>query len=119
MENKNKPESNETNNYYNYVALFFWLYENTKINNKSLLKPIILKQEFLKAFPIYNINKGNDNKYLLLQIGKCLNLIYGNELKRVKLFNKELKKQELFYNLELLPESKKKHILINGKKWSV
>lgn len=117
MENKSKPESNE-NNYYNYVALFFWLYENTKINNKSLLKPIILKQEFLKAFPIYNINKGNDNKYLLLQIGKCLNLIYGNELKRFKLFNKELKKQELFYNLELLPESKKKHILINGKQWS-
>ena len=59
MENKSKPESNE-NNYYNYVALFFWLYENTKINNKSLLKPIILKQEFLKAFPIYNINKGNE-----------------------------------------------------------
>lgn len=95
MENKSKPESNE-NNYYNYVALFFWLYENTKINNKSLLKPT----------------------NLLLQIGKCLNLIYGNELKRVKLFNKELKKQELFYNLELLPESKKKHILINGKQWS-
>lgn len=117
MENKNKPESNE-NNYYNYVALFFWLYENTKINNKSLLKPVILKQEFLKAFPKCNIRPENENRYINRNIGKCLSLIYGNELKRVKLFNKELKKQELFYNLELLPESKKKHILINGKQWS-
>lgn len=115
MENESKPESNETNNYYNYVALFFWLYENTEINNNELLKPCNLKQEFLKAFPSYNINK--DNKYLSLKIGKCLNLIYGNELKRTRLFNSQLRKTEMFYNLELLPENKKKTILINGNKF--
>ena len=114
MENKNKPESNE-NNYYNYVALFFWLYENTKINNESLLKPVILKQEFLKAFPKYNITPENKNRYININIGKCLNLIYGNELKRTRLFNSQLKKTEMFYNLELLPDNKP--IYINGKRW--
>ena len=112
-----QPESNE-NNYYNYVALFFWLYENTKINNESLLKPVILKQEFLKAFPNYNITPENENKYLNINIGKCLNFIYGNEIQRTKLFNSELRKTEMFYNLELLPETpENKAIYINNKRW--
>ena len=106
----NKPESNE-NHYYNYVALFFWLYENTEINNNELLKPCTIKQEFLKDFPRY------ENYNIVLTVGKCLNLIYGNQLKRTNLFNKELRKNELFYNLELLPDNQKKNISINGKRW--
>lgn len=94
----------------NYVALFFWLFERTRINNDILTSNKELKNEFLKDIPNYNEldNFNNINS----KIGKCLNLIYSSEINRTKI------KTKIFYNVELLPETpQNKAILINNKRW--
>ena len=94
----------------NYVPLFFWLYERTRINNEILTSNKELKNEFLKAFPNYDITETNN--YISSKIGKCLNLIYGYEVTRTK------NKLKVFYNVELLPETpENKAIYINNKRW--
>lgn len=96
-------------NEIHYYSLFFWLYARTRINNEIMTSNNELKKEFLKDFPNYNIN--NDNNYINSKIGKCINLIYGFDI------NRTIIKSKTYYNLELLPKTESKIIIINGNKW--
>lgn len=76
----------------NYLSLIYFLIDNTKINNDKHTSNNEIKERFFKKYPEYR----SVSNLISGKIGFLLNLIYGNELTKVK------ESSSVVYNIECL-----------------